>query len=1174
MRFKTFILFLITSTCLFAQENNSLLWKITGNNLSKPSYLYGTMHVSDKIAFRLDDVFYEALNNAEYVALESDPNLWLDYYIENENAIDFNNSFKSGFYKKAFAITQPKPQAMASVLGFNGQMLNKILYRTNTVSQNFEEETYLDMFIYQACKKFNKKFVALEDIEESSYMVERSQLNMNKEEPDSWLSKKLQKESYYNLLQNAYRERNIFFIDSLNKAMYTDNHLKYMLYERNRIMAKGIDATAQKGSVFIGIGAAHLAGEEGVIALLRDYGYTVTPLTSNKTKTATTLKEHFENTFTINKYSRDTISDGLFSIELPNKLYHFISLSGISLYASPDLTNGAFFSVTRVSTFPYLKEGDVFTFETLEDMYFESIPGKIISKKTITNGPYQGVDIVNQLKNGDYQRYQIFKTPLEIITLKLGGKKDFTQQYSDRIFNSLVFRDPNSTTNWTTVTNSEQSFALQLPQEHVFYNVERSGNRMLQGYRKDTDSYFLVERNTLNDIEYIEEDGFELKYIQKQFYENLEFEPKYNTIQHNNGLPTLTSSAVIDSVAGKKLFVKTTLHEADYYLMAAFTTSEKEANTFFNSLQITTPKYSEKFEQVIDTSLYFSTLSNVKMPPADMNSSYQYGNNKKNKKDYLNYTKNTSYANANDEKIEVTLTKLHDYAMYENVDSLWNDIYNFKNYNLKSFIVRKKDRGTDTFKNKYQNLTLRDTLSSRTIEIKSILKNGVVYELKSVGDTLQKPSEFVTKFYNNFSPKDSVIGVSPFEDKTNLFFEKLRANDSVVITGLNQIRFAPKHLDSLIYFVDRYNFPEDKKYIRNSLLRKIINIKSPRVKPYLKKLYKNSYQDSYVQELILNELGDLKSKKAVEDILNLLEIDFPVNVSNYNFFYAFKDSTNISKHFFPKALDYASIEDYKYPIYYLLSRLVLHEKVNPKIYKKDVNQLLNEAKIELKRQLSQENSAYKGDDYYDEDYYTSWLVEYAMLLYPFANQNKVASFLEKIPSVKDEAFNIDYLMVKKLFGEKVTSADFKQYAEDSYTRSYLYNALKTNNLLSLYPKQYFNQDSLTVGAFYVYMDIERNELEYEFIKKKNISNKKGDFTVFVYKVKTKTYQNTDEWKLAAYAINTKAIPTAEIDFYKSVQINNYESLEEQTDVIIDEFELIDRKRAGGNSNRYDYDYDY
>src|SRR5690606_19037561 len=75
----------LTLICLFvaglnfAQEKKypSLLWEITKEN-SKPSYLYGTMHVSERIAFHLSDVFFEKLLATDKVALESNPETWLD----------------------------------------------------------------------------------------------------------------------------------------------------------------------------------------------------------------------------------------------------------------------------------------------------------------------------------------------------------------------------------------------------------------------------------------------------------------------------------------------------------------------------------------------------------------------------------------------------------------------------------------------------------------------------------------------------------------------------------------------------------------------------------------------------------------------------------------------------------------------------------------------------------------------------------------------------------------------------------------------------------------------------------------------------------------------------------------------------------------------------------------
>ncbi|MGB6153051.1 MAG: TraB/GumN family protein, partial [Pricia sp.] len=116
----------------FSQEKNSLLWEISGNGLEKSSYLYGTMHVSKKIAFRLDDVFYEALDKSEMVALESDPGNWL----ENSNAMG-SNSFgygggyvAKGFYANRFKVENPKKELLGAYLAYEDRIVNNILYRT------------------------------------------------------------------------------------------------------------------------------------------------------------------------------------------------------------------------------------------------------------------------------------------------------------------------------------------------------------------------------------------------------------------------------------------------------------------------------------------------------------------------------------------------------------------------------------------------------------------------------------------------------------------------------------------------------------------------------------------------------------------------------------------------------------------------------------------------------------------------------------------------------------------------------------------------------------------------------------------------------------------------------------------------------------------------------------
>ena len=63
----------------------ALLWEITGNGLKKPSYLFGTMHVSSKLVFHLSDSFYVDIKSTDVVALELDPQLWQDQLFRFEN---------------------------------------------------------------------------------------------------------------------------------------------------------------------------------------------------------------------------------------------------------------------------------------------------------------------------------------------------------------------------------------------------------------------------------------------------------------------------------------------------------------------------------------------------------------------------------------------------------------------------------------------------------------------------------------------------------------------------------------------------------------------------------------------------------------------------------------------------------------------------------------------------------------------------------------------------------------------------------------------------------------------------------------------------------------------------------------------------------------------------------
>ncbi len=165
---------LILLVAVFCQaqspEYKGLLWKISGNGLDKPSYLYGTMHVSNKVAFHLSDSFYKAIENVDVVSLEINPETWMetmtsDYYVADNmgNAFSMrNNNSQLGFYKSIFELKQPDNKSIGSALGAELGILNSLLYRTSNYSADFQEDTYLDLFIFQAGKKQGKEIAGLE----------------------------------------------------------------------------------------------------------------------------------------------------------------------------------------------------------------------------------------------------------------------------------------------------------------------------------------------------------------------------------------------------------------------------------------------------------------------------------------------------------------------------------------------------------------------------------------------------------------------------------------------------------------------------------------------------------------------------------------------------------------------------------------------------------------------------------------------------------------------------------------------------------------------------------------------------------------------------------------------------------------------------------------------------
>ncbi|WP_298424180.1 TraB/GumN family protein [uncultured Kordia sp.] len=1145
MRVYISILSLFFTSILFSQQTKqSLLWEVSGNGMEKPSYLYGTMHVSKKVAFRLDDVFFKALNEAETVALESDPTTWLAHNYERMTTTSPRGSSGSNFYTNSFNPQFSKKETVRRIIRFDNRIINGYLYRKQAGADDFEEETYLDMFIYQAGKKNNKPIISLEDIGESRYLTSRAAFNRLKKKPDEWLQKKFKEKNKYTLQEDVYRDRNIELLDSIGAATNTEFYREHMLYKRNENMVIVMDSLMQHKTVFAGVGAAHLAGEKGMLQMLEDRGYIVKPLTSEQTDFALKAKATLEDLHVqpyLNSYSTP---DGFITIKTFDELREFVYKEQ-KFYLAPDMTNGAYLTITRLNTYDHFPNEEEITLDEIDPLLYEDIPGDIISKKELTS-PFPGFSIVNKTKKGDYQKYHIYKTPLEVIIIKFAGKKDFVLAYEKEIFDSIKFRA--SSNELKTYTSEYNKYSFLFPANYISDNTKNVGNKLLQA--EIDDQYYFFKEVLSYDLSYIEEDAFEAAYIHDNFYNKLDLTKETGKFV-DFGYKSYESSALIDSVKQHHIYLKTIIKDESYYLLGYIGKTDEKATKYFNSFQLKKPSY-KQFKKVIDTSLHFSVLTSAKQPETNA----AYGRYKSKKKSYDEDKKYIIYTSKSNERIYVKRLKYHDLQMFHNIDSVWSSLEKGYKYDLviEDKKVWKKD---DVF---YSTYRLKDTASTKRIYMKNILNKGVLYGLLTLEDSIAEPSEFVANFYETFQPSDTLLGEDIFSDKTAIFFDGIKNNDSIVLKSYAKIKFTDKHANTIISILKEHDFPEDREIIKNYLIRSLGKLKNDRIHPFFEDLYVKAYDKPKTQTAILKSLLLQKEAASYELVLSLLEKDFPLDSRGTSrLFKTGKNSLALKKTLFPELLNYSSIQEYKTPIYSLLTQLSDSSLIKPKTYKKYKNQLLNDAKIEIKRNIGK--SSYNGKS-------NSALNRYVKLLFPFRKDKKIKDFFNKLVKSDAKSALTTYVALLAENQEPISKELKEKTIEDPIALSSTLYKLAKKDLLAVVPDSLKTQKRYAETRLINQISFDEEKDKISFVTTKQVENEDGNSTIYFFKVtKESSYDKGTKLYYIAFldqeTLNTK--PYFSTKTYGGTKIYGDEIEDEVYEKAIELVKYKNRKRVSGRS---------
>lgn len=1160
---------LLAAGNLFSQKSSakkypSLFWEITGKGLEKPSYLFGTMHVSSKMVFHLSDSFYYAMKNVDAVALELNPDLWQGQMVNLErlkqNYVNFVRA-PAGDYlnENSFRINRFESE-LKSALNSEPTVVNSLLYRSYKAREDFEEDTFLDLYIFQTGRKLGKRSAGVEDYYETEKVVLEAYADMAKEKKKKTID--TDGESFRDIsqkIQDAYRRGDLDLMDSLDlMTERSDAFREKFLYKRNEIQAMSIDTIIRKNSLFVGVGAAHLAGPRGVIELLRKMGYKLRPIKMSNRDAA--KKEETDQLKVPVVFSAVRSDDGFYSVSMPGPLfkmndeYHRFDRRQYS-----DMSNGAYYIVTRVKTFSsFIGQSDEAVLKKVDSLLYENIPGKILTKTPITKDGYRGYDITNRTRRGDLQRYNIFVTPYEVLVFKMSGKEDYVDgKEAARFFSTIHFKSGEAAP--ALFSPKQGGFSIKFPTapyENLNANSTDGISRWeYQAVDKTSGDAYMVFKKSVYNFKFLDQDSFDLQLMEASFNSPDSVERQvYKKSGSWLGYPYLDVKELMKD--GSFINARFLIQGPHYYVLAVHTKNEKkEFPDFFNSFKITPYQYSNT-NQYTDTFLHFSV--NTPVAP-ELDESYRAKLEKvtaeiANSSNYSSYntywpkSKNALFqSDSTGETIGVSIQQFPKYFSVKDSAKYWrneiNDYFDEKDLVLASKDSFKYSNGVQGFR-----FNLSDTGSSRVIQRMIMLKDNYMFSMVTIGDTLHKNSVFIDNFFSSFMPLVNEPSKNIFDNHLDSFFTDLFSKDSTTHARAQQIissmYYGEKGTSSIINAIN--NLPHDKDYIdsKTKLIAELGYIKDSSKKvivKHLKDIFDKVGDTSIFQNEVMKALARHRSKDAMKLFKELVLQDPPIFDNSYDYtgmFTNLTDSLELAATLYPELLQFAGIDDYKKPVITLLVTLVDSGFIKASQLEDYYSKFYFDAKIELKKQQGRDEKKLaedkEGDDEPVRVYNTSEnadLSDYAVLLMPFYEKNvNIPKFFDKLLQSKDEPVRLNAAILLLRNKKPVADSIISWFAERDQWRSNLYKELEGIGQLNRFPQKYKNQ--LDIARSFLLADKSNSSIDsVVFISKTQTTynNKNGWVYFFKYRIKKE-----DDWKIGISGLQPENLKEVSSDDNLSV----------------------------------------
>ena len=270
--------------------NAQLLWKVSGNGLAKPSYLFGTHHLVDKDQIKDVDKIIDLGKQTDAVVGEMEiPDPAAIQMKMMQAGMLTGTSMKELLSPEDYQLADNEFQQLMGAgmaqLGVMKPMLLATLYSSLTFMQAYgmtKQPEAIDAILQKTAKESNKKVIGLETVDQQMDILLNSLPLKRQSEILMYTIKNKKQEVDLQLnITDAYKKGDMVKAEALDKSddSMTADEKKIVAENRNNAWMKQLPELMKSQSCFVAVGFLHLVGDKGLVAQLKKAGYTVEPAT-------------------------------------------------------------------------------------------------------------------------------------------------------------------------------------------------------------------------------------------------------------------------------------------------------------------------------------------------------------------------------------------------------------------------------------------------------------------------------------------------------------------------------------------------------------------------------------------------------------------------------------------------------------------------------------------------------------------------------------------------------------------------------------------------------------------------------------------------------------------------------------------------------------------------------